>query len=195
MLLVMDALLKKKIESCRRDIRKTYNQECNRREVKCEVCGCRVKKCNWLRSLGTKKHLGVQNGHDGRNIVDEIEREGGRSWTVQRGNPLLLLLPIFPYFSWFSVSIWRRRWRFFWFSFWLPEGWKMRLALACAVAQGADVFLLDEPTNHLDSVASRRVKMSRVCGVLSIPKWADQTFSNSRNLGWLSHWLLGFFLH
>ena len=46
----------------------------------------------------------------------------------------------------------------------------MRLALACAVAQGADVFLLDEPTNHLDSVASRRVKMSRVCGVLSIPK-------------------------
>ncbi len=31
----------------------------------------------------------------------------------------------------------------------------MRLALACAVAQGADVFLLDEPTNHLDSVASQ----------------------------------------
>lgn len=26
-----------------------------------------------------KKHLGVQNGHDGRNIVEEIEREGGRS--------------------------------------------------------------------------------------------------------------------
>ena len=24
-----------------------------------------------------KKHLGVQNRHDGRNIVDEIEREGG----------------------------------------------------------------------------------------------------------------------
>ncbi|CAE6972288.1 ABCF3 [Symbiodinium natans] len=35
----------------------------------------------------------------------------------------------------------------------LSGGWKMRLALACAVAQGADVFLLDEPTNHLDSVA------------------------------------------
>jgi len=47
----------------------------------------------------------------------------------------------------------------------------MRLALACAVAQGADVFLLDEPTNHLDSVASQRVKMSRVWnGVLFIPK-------------------------
>eukprot|EP00439_Symbiodinium_sp_Y106_P033199 s2084_g3.t6 len=37
----------------------------------------------------------------------------------------------------------------------LSGGWKMRLALACAVAQGADVFLLDEPTNHLDSVAVR----------------------------------------
>lgn len=35
----------------------------------------------------------------------------------------------------------------------LSGGWKMRLALACAIAQGADVFLLDEPTNHLDSVA------------------------------------------
>ncbi|CAE8694937.1 unnamed protein product, partial [Polarella glacialis] len=35
----------------------------------------------------------------------------------------------------------------------LSGGWKMRLALACAVSQGADVFLLDEPTNHLDVVA------------------------------------------
>ena len=36
----------------------------------------------------------------------------------------------------------------------VSPGWKMRLALACAVAQGADVFLLDEPTNHLDSVVA-----------------------------------------
>jgi len=35
----------------------------------------------------------------------------------------------------------------------LSGGWQMRLALACAMAQSANLFLLDEPTNHSDSEA------------------------------------------
>ena len=31
---------------------KAYNQEYNRREVECKSCGCKVKKCNWLRQFG-----------------------------------------------------------------------------------------------------------------------------------------------
>jgi len=32
----------------------------------------------------------------------------------------------------------------------LSGGWKMKLALCCAILQNADILLLDEPTNHLD---------------------------------------------
>ena len=44
-----------------------YNQEYNQREVECEACRCRVKKCNWLRHVGTRKHrdVVVENGEGG----------------------------------------------------------------------------------------------------------------------------------
>ena len=46
--------------------KKAYNQEYNQREVECEVCRCKVRKCNWLRHLETKKHRdGVENGSGG----------------------------------------------------------------------------------------------------------------------------------
>ena len=31
----------------------------------------------------------------------------------------------------------------------ISGGWKMKLALCCAILQNADILLLDEPTNHL----------------------------------------------
>ena len=40
-----------------REEKREYNKECSQREVDCEVCGCRVRKCNWARHVGTRKHM------------------------------------------------------------------------------------------------------------------------------------------
>ena len=46
----------------------------NRRKVGCESCGCRVKKCNWLTHLGTKKHRdGIENGGGEGDMGGEVE--------------------------------------------------------------------------------------------------------------------------
>ena len=37
--------------------KKAYNKEYSQREIECEVCECRVRKCNWARHLGTRKHM------------------------------------------------------------------------------------------------------------------------------------------
>ena len=52
--------------------KKAYNQEWNRREAGCKSCGCKVKKCNWLRHLRTKKHRnGVENKGGGGDMGGE----------------------------------------------------------------------------------------------------------------------------
>ena len=60
--------------------KKVYNQEYNQREVECEVCRCKVRKCNWLRHLETRKHRdGVENGEGGGGMDADAEGAGGRS--------------------------------------------------------------------------------------------------------------------
>ena len=54
--------------------KKAYKQEYNEREVDCEVYGCRVRTCNWLRHLGTKKH------RDGMGLKTEVV---GKIWVAR----------------------------------------------------------------------------------------------------------------
>ena len=79
-------ITQKKLGSCHgsveehKETRKAYNQQYNQREVHCEVCGCRVKKCNWLRHLGTRKHRdGVENVEGRGEMGGEGEGAGGTS--------------------------------------------------------------------------------------------------------------------
>ena len=63
--------------------KKVYNQEYNQREVECEVCRCKVRKCNWLRHLETRKHRdGVENGGGGGDMDVDAWGAGRTSWTV-----------------------------------------------------------------------------------------------------------------
>ena len=60
------------------NIRKKRKQEYNWKEVECESCGCKVKKCNRLRHLGTKKHrYVVEKGGGGGDMGVKGDRPGG----------------------------------------------------------------------------------------------------------------------
>lgn len=55
-------------------------QEYKGREVDCEVCGSKVRKCNWFRYLGTAKHRdGVETGGGGGDIGGQGKEAEGRS--------------------------------------------------------------------------------------------------------------------
>ena len=64
--------------------KKAHNQEYNGREVECKSCGCKVKKCNWLRGVGG-------------DIGGEGEGAAGRSWSDHHA---LLLQVSAPHLTW-----------------------------------------------------------------------------------------------
>ena len=57
-----------------REEKKVYNKEYSKRGVDCEVCECKVRKCNWARHLGTSKHM---LGGGGGKVDDDVGGGGG----------------------------------------------------------------------------------------------------------------------
>ena len=54
--------------------KKVYNKEYSQREVDCEVCECRVRKCHWARHLVSRKHM---LGGGGRKVDGDVGGGGG----------------------------------------------------------------------------------------------------------------------
>ena len=110
--------------------KKPYNQEYNRREVECEVCRCKVRQCNWLRHLETKKH------RDGVEIWRGARGARRRSWTDHQALALLLYSPQSSYvlikcrscslhrglgwrswcknLAWYDTCTWKDKWCWAW---------------------------------------------------------------------------------
>ena len=57
-----------------REEKKAYNKEYSQREIECEVCECWVKKCNWARHVGTRKHM---LGGGGGKVDGDVGGVGG----------------------------------------------------------------------------------------------------------------------
>ena len=66
-----------------REEKKVYNKEYSQREVDCEVCECRVRKCNWARHLVSRKHM---LGGGGGKVDGDVEV--GVDDTKGRARPL-----------------------------------------------------------------------------------------------------------
>ena len=58
-----------------REEKKAYNKEYSQREIECEVCECWVKKCNWARHLGSRKHM---LGGGGGKVDGDVGGGGGK---------------------------------------------------------------------------------------------------------------------
>ena len=57
-----------------REEKREYNKEYSRREIECEVCECKVRKCNWAKHLGTRKHM---LGGGGGKVDGDVGGGGG----------------------------------------------------------------------------------------------------------------------
>ena len=55
--------------------KREYNKEYSQREIECEVCECKVRKCNWARHLGTRKHM---LGGGGGKVDGDVGGGGGK---------------------------------------------------------------------------------------------------------------------
>ena len=62
--------------------KKAYNKEYNKLEIECEVCECRVRKCNWARHLVSRKHM---LGGGGGKVDDDAG--GGGGWDEGKAWP------------------------------------------------------------------------------------------------------------
>ena len=60
-----------------REEKREYNKEYSQREVDCEVCECRVRKCNWARHLVSRKHM--LGGGGGK-----VDGDGGARGRIRR---------------------------------------------------------------------------------------------------------------
>ena len=58
-----------------REEKREYNKEYSQREVDCEVCECKVRKCNWARHVRTRKHI---LGGGGGKVDDDMGGGGGK---------------------------------------------------------------------------------------------------------------------
>ena len=57
-----------------REEKKVYNKEYSQREIECEVCECKVRKCNWARHVASRKHM---LGGGGGKVDGDVGGGGG----------------------------------------------------------------------------------------------------------------------
>ena len=57
-----------------REEKTEYNKEYSKLEIECEVCECKVRKCNWARHLVSRKH---RLGGGGGKVGDDGGARGG----------------------------------------------------------------------------------------------------------------------